>query len=325
METTVPATSLDVAQLDSMAALLSRNGIAFTTTDEALRCELSVAGKAYATVYLIPAVSVFADIEPGSTVGASLEVTQERILGPEYFERTTKSLHLLVVGTADFLSKPDVARATVDVVHNLSYAKKEVLTPEDALEWLRRPFFQLEGAQRANAAPFLATVADLRQESLPAATQLFDLEATLRDSEEPRHMVRELASKLYRRCMGSEHKVFWVDGVPELGRSHEEGGMEATYCSSGERIAFAVSLFMARAMMDVTPGMCIGFHNSFDRMDTLRQVGAYDCLREFIAATGASVLIHSAKESLRQLAGMRIKPVIEALGGQVTDYERLSY
>lgn len=325
METTASAASLDVAQLDNIAALLTSNGIAFTPKDEALRCELSAAGKTYAIVYIIPASSVFADTEPGSTVGGSLEVIQERILGPEYFERTTSSLHLLVVGTADFLSKPDVARATVDVVHNLSYAKKEVLTAEDALEWLRRPFFQLEGAQRANAAPFLATVADLRQESLPAVTHLFNLEETLRDSEESRHMVRELASKLYRRCMGSDHKVFWVDGIPELGRSHEEGGMEATYCSSGERIAFAFSLFMARAMLDVTPGMCIGFHNSFDRMDTLRQVGAYDCLREFVAATGANVFIHSAKESLRQLAGMRIRPVIEALGGQVTDYDRLPY
>lgn len=325
METTVSAAQPSAAQLASLAALLTANGIAFTSTEEALRCELSIVGKPYATVYLVSAEDVFVTDPVTGKFSESLDVIQEQLLSPEYSARTKNSLHLLVIGDAAFLAQPEVARAAVDVTHNLSYAKKEVLTHEQALEWLRRPFFQLKGTQRANTAPFLATVADLRQEGLPTVTHLFNLDETLYNSEESRHLVRDLAGQLYRRCMGSDHKVFWVDGIPELGRSHEEGGMEAIYCSSGERIAFAVSLFMARAMMDVTPGMCIGFHNSFDRMDTLRQVGAYDCLREFVAATGASIFIHSAKESLRQLAGMRIKPVIEALGGQVTDHERLSY
>jgi hypothetical protein len=320
MTTTAQKTLLDGSLLDATAALLSANGVPFTRTDEALRCELSVAGQAYAVVYLVPAQGVFPDDWDGNAFATHFGDIQESLLGTDFYARPRKDLYLLVVGDAEFLTRPASSRAAADIEQDLSYGKKEVFTPVQALDWLRGPFWTLTGDMRANPAPSVATVADFGKEGQPAPTRILDVEDILSNSEEPRHIAKLVAEAVYRKVMGSDRKVFWPDNQPELGRIGDEDGLPVTFCSSGERIAFAFSLFLARAMMEVEPGMCLGFRGSFDRLDAVRQIGAYDCLREFAAATGAGIVVQSAKTSLRELVQRRVSPVIEACGGKVTDY-----
>lgn len=317
---TTQDTLLDISQLSLLEQLLTANSIPFTRTESALRCELTVANTTYGAVYLVPAEGVFTDTYDRSALSDRMSDIQESLFTDEFNTRPRKDLYLVVVGEAELLARSPSVYGATDIEHDTSYAKKEVMTPEQAINWLRGPFWHLNGNLRANAKPLFATVAHHRNEVPPKPNYLFDFEALLENCEEPRHVVRELTDSVYRRIMGARRKVVWDNEYPELGWDKDEEGTPVAFSSSGERIAFALALFLARAMVDVRPGMCLGFNASFDRLDSVRQIGAYDCLREFVVATGASVVVYSSKTSLRDLLQHRVGKVIAAIGGTATDY-----
>ena len=322
METTHEAL-LDISKLDRLAQLLTTSAIPFIKADEALRCELSLAGTAYGVAYFVPAEGLLVGNKSGSDAVDDSDVMfelQVKLFAEECNARPRKDLYLVVVGEAELLARPSSVRAACDIEQDTSYAKKEVMTPEQAISWLRGPFWHLAGNLRANAKPVFATVAHHRNEAAPKPNHSFNLDELLESCEEHCHAVREITDSVYRRVMGTRRKVFWVDGYPELGWDGDDDGVPVTFCSSGERIAFALALFLARAMVDVVPGMCLGFNATFDRLDTVRQIGAYDCLHQFVVATGASVVVYSSKKSLRDLLQFRVGKVISACGGTPTDY-----
>lgn len=313
-------TLLDIAQLSQLEQLLTANSIPFTRADDSLRCELTVANTTYGAVYLVPAEGVFTDAYDRSALSDRMCNIQDGLFTDEFNARPRKDLYLVVVGAADFLARPPCVHGACDIEQDTSYAKKEVMTPEQVVNWLRGPFWHLSGNLRANAKPMFATVAHHRNEVPPKPNYLFDFEGILENCEEPHHVIRELTDSAYRRVMGSRRKVVWAGEYPELGWDKDVEGTPVAFSSSGERIAFAVALFLARAMMDMRPGMCLGFNASFDRLDTVRQIGAYDCLREFVVATGANVVVYSSKSSLRDLLQHRVGKVIAAIGGTATDH-----
>lgn len=325
MDNTAQETRLNIAHLDSTAALLTANSIPFTTGEESLRCEFSLAGQTYAIVHIVPAESVFPEVLDRDKFLDSFASIQERVLASDFQGSKRKDQYLLMVGSAEFLEQPTNLRATSIVEMDLSYGKKEVMTPELVVDWLTSPFMKVPGSMRANATPIAAAVADLRGKSQPVANVVFNPEATLHGPEEHRYVVQQATASVFRRIMGGDFKVFWDQGIPSLGRTPDKEGLDLAFASSGERIAFAYALFLGRSMMDVTPGMCVGINGSFDRLDSVRQIGCYDCLREFVAATGANVVVQSAKESLRQLFLYRMRAVVTALGGSVTDYPYSPY
>lgn len=320
------STSLDLSKLARMAALLDTNQIAYIRTEEALLCKLSIADTVYAHVYLVPAESFYPSNNADAKFSEDFAAVQERILGPDFYDSNPKNLYLMIVGEKDFLDIKVNLQASSSVEQDLSYGKKEVLTPEQVIAWLTPTFSVLAGEQRANKAPFVAALAEPHVRNQPEDTSSLNVEGLIRhDSEEHRHLTRVRTNSLYRRIMGGDHQVFWDGTIPTLGRVGESEGSDVMYCSSGERIAFAVALYMARSALDVYPGMTLGFYGTFDRLDSVRQIGCYDCLRELVAATGVNVIVQSAKESLRQLAMHRMRPVVEAIGGSLKDYPKTSY
>ena len=305
--TTVPFTSI---HLDTAEAALQTQGIAFTREAAAIRCELPTGS----TVLIVSAENVFA-------AGRSRnEITDAAwLVGDTLFSEQSKIVpHLVLVGDAATFSYPG-HRVHRECVETDRYSPiKRVMLVEELSSFFRPLFYSRH--IRANNAPKLTILRYLQYGSsrLSSATHVFDREDELEQFRQcpfGRLTVDEqsVASRIYRKIMGSAYFIIWDQSGPELARLGDAQGIPQYLSSAGEQTALAFSVYLARLANQVVPGMCLGLHNFFNGMDDLKRFDALGCVGEFIEGTGASVLVQSEKQETRQLTKVALNPYVTKL------------
>jgi len=307
--------------------LLKAHAIAYVEEAGVLRCELSAFGLAHSVVYVVSAENVFTDPDDSAQqTERRLNRLQLELFAAEYEVTPRKALYLFLVWDAETDQNADYMPHRWVVEQNLKTAKKAIMQPADVLTWLQNPFPSRHADARANAVPLFSAMRpfDFPGQKVPEASQWLSVRDELSHIEntyaDPSfEVLKPLISDIYRRIMGSMYKVFWAEDTLRLGQLYDRQGVMLEYCSEGERKVFALAGFLARMAKDTTAGLCIGLPSTFDGVDALRQIGAYDCLRDFVASTGVSVEIQAAQSERRALALTRIRCVVEAAGGHVVN------
>jgi hypothetical protein len=114
-----------------------------------------------------------------------------------------------------------------------------------------------------------------------------------------------LAATLFRRIMGSDYRLVDGDAWPEVARGDNDWSLPNYMLGNGEQVALSFALFLALAYHRVQEGegvgMCVGVRESLNALDLVRQVNALDLLRDFVAATGASLCFQTDKSDIRSL------------------------
>jgi hypothetical protein len=320
-------TPLSGRHISAVEDILTAHSIAFAEEAEVLRCELSAFGLTHSVVYIVSAENVLCDpSESTEQVERRLRRLQSSLFEAEADSTPRKHLYLFLVwdATADEDSRYLAQRWAVE--SDLRLAKKAVMQPADVPAWLKSPFPVRAMADRANGVPLFTTMRprDFPRQMVSTANVWFDSHAELgRASEEyvapTFEPLKPIIENVYRRMMGSMAKVFWDESGPRLGQVYDQRGIALDFCSASERTLFALAVFLARASLDATAGLCIALPQTFNGVDQLRQIGAYDCLRDFIAATNISVEIQAMQNEKRALALSRVRTAVESAGGQVID------
>jgi hypothetical protein len=304
--------------LPEVEALLAASGQDFTRVDGALRCELKAFESIYAVVYIVSAENFFIHGTPVKDAYNDFRRRQAELLEAERNNLPRKDPYLFVVGNDEIMFHPDFLDLRWTLEHDDRVAKKAILSISELPAWLRSPFPLLTGAARANDKPVFTEMRDLdyQAEQPSVANYVFEprniLDTVEKDFLTASSAEMELVNAVYQRVMGSTHRVFYDEDGIGLGHVGDEDGIPLPFCSAGESLILAFSVFMARAAGAVFPGMCLGIHGGFNMMDTLRRYSATDCVREFVISTGASVVVQSNKSEVTRFAQNRLVPVMEA-------------
>lgn len=323
-ETPPPLSGRHIPEVEN---LLTAHTIAFREEAEVLRCEMSAFGITHSVVYIISAENVLCNPEDSSgDLERRLRRVQSALFEAEAESRPRRNLYLFLVWDAAENQDSRYLSQRWTVETDLRLAKKAVMQADDVLNWLQSPFPVREMADRANTAPWFTTMrpTDFPKQRVSRANVFFDAEAELTrvssEYAEPAFQaLKPIVDNLYRRMMGSVSKVFWADDGLRLGQVYDRQGVPLNFCSSGERTLFALATFLARTSLDHTPGLCAALPRTFDGIDQLRQIGTFDCLRDFIASTSISVEIQANQNEKRALALSRVRSVVESGGGHVVD------
>ena len=313
---------LDNTNIPEVEKLLTAHGIAYTESGGVLRHELKVFDILYGVVCVISAENLI----HAKDIDIALRRIQYRIFEEELELPSRPTLYLFVVWDGRKDRDRQYIEARWKLEQNLGAARKLVMQPTDVITWLQNPFSLREMGRRANGVPSLTTMrlVDFPAQKVAPVAEMLQTEAILKsisqDCMEPEFVrLQPLVSHLYRRVMGSAQKVFWTEEGPALAQVYDERGLPLDWCSSGERAMFAFCVFMARSSVNMTPNLCIGFPGTFSGIDDLRQIAAFDCLRDLVAATGISVVVQAPQNDRRARVISRVRPIVEALGGQVVD------
>lgn len=305
--------------LPEVEAILQKEGLPFSKVEGALRCELNLLGRGYALAYFLPASAAFSpdENERLTVTHSKFRHLQHALLQEELAKRPSKQLFLFFVLDGTPLTKAQVnVRWTLQ--SDAASAVKVFLQPDDIRNWITSPFRMLQGSARANAKPTLTTLRDFTGWENPAepvapfapATTVFKpdevLENVHADFCGDCFQDREMTERLYRFIMGPTYRVFWGEAGPGLGQEGDDRGIPLFFTSASERIVFAYAAYLARTARTVTPGMVVGIYLVLNALDTLRMVAALDCLQHLVVATGASVVVESAKTEVRSLTKFRL-------------------
>ena len=317
-----PEVTWSAANIPEVEQLLTAHGIPYTEKNGVLRHELKVFDVLYGVVCIVSAENL---IHAGA-IEIALRRMQYRIFEDELEMPSRPALYLFVVWDGHMDRDRKHIQARWELEQNLGAARKLVMQPTEVITWLQNPFPARELDARANAVPSLTTMRPIdfpSQQAAPVA-EMFRANTILasiaKESQEPAFdKVRSLVAHLYRRVMGSAQKVFWTEEGPKLGQIYDERGLPLDWCSSAEQAMFAFCVFLAKSSVDMTPELCIGFPCTFNGIDDLRQIAAYDCLRELVAATGISIVVQAPQNDRRARVIFRVRPIVEAIGGQVVD------
>lgn len=323
MESTLVKSPSNDSTLIGVGELLTTLGIPFSAFGFGLQCEVKAYGTVISLAYFIPATAVFADETGGQEVFRAFKALMWGVLEsggavPEY------PLYFFIVGNRGLLNNPKNTLARSLIEMDLSAAKKECLTIAELPAWLASPFTPRLGNDRTNKRPSFKAVAghdpytggriDVNLMGVTDAfwpIEVFSSWTSTEFSGDQGARSRVLVEKVFRRVMGSSYQVVWEDGNLCIGR--DQAVYPPDYASSGERIAIALAVFLSRLDGSVKPGMCLGIFGGLDGLDTLRTVGALDCLTDFMLASGASVVLQSAKEYVRSISERKFAPITKIL------------
>lgn len=322
---------VDAAFPDLIFQALTRMGFSPFKTESGTVCaELTVFGEIYALAHFASAREIFYTDEH---VLRNQERKDFRLYNELYRKfRTKQSLwadigdkkydrmdKYLFVVDYDGVSDDDLLYGVLKMeVENDMYVMKKILCDMDSLRTaVSSPFAPV--AHRANAVPAVhCTRASIHPYDKPpldfdgTVTTVFspaDYDAMVRTlaNRGNRKAIQAVTAALFQRIMGKDYSIVAGDEWPEVSRGvKSEHGMPHFILSRGEQVALAFCLYLALAHDDVTEGMCIGISESLNALDTLRQLNAYDCLRHFIIATGASMYIRTDKSDCLQMAERKL-------------------
>lgn len=192
------------------------------------------------------------------------------------------------------------ARAGVKVFDDPAALLESVINPfaawanraEDTPKlWVRTNTPQPWGAPPPEAAP----TGDFRPR--PLAEILKEVE-----SYETAEDIKECVSGLVRRILGNTSRLVWRDGLPGLQRDGARYVAPATSMSASEGVILAFCLFLSLEHARRHPKAWLAIRGALDALDTLKYFRAVSCLRDFVIATGASVLIETDNKGRQFMA-----------------------
>ena len=204
-------------------------------------------------------------------------------------------------------------------LENDMYVMKKVLCTLDSLRGaVSSPFAPV--AHRANDMPqvyctraSINPYEEARADFASTATTVFkpadyDAMAQTLANRGNSKAVKGVAAILFQRIMGADYSLVEGEGWPEVSRSgaDAEFGLPYFMLSRGEQVGLAFCLYLALAHDEVREGMCLGISETLNALDPLKQLNAYDCIRHFILATGASVYIRTDKSESLQMAERKL-------------------
>lgn len=290
---------------------------AVRSSEGPLRAELEAFGTVYAVAYFVCISRLLAE---GRSIQERLNVfsdLQRQCCSAEARSVPfAKDLYLVLLADEEAKQHPDFGDIQTRLEQDQHYAKKIICSVEELDEWVGNPFRPVD--IRANEQPLFTCLGknSFQEEEVPRQTPT----DSLRNNQVPRMLkdlekrgnkleVQKLTTKLLRRVLGAGYDVVWGAELA-LGRIGDKREIPVQFCSSGEQTAVAFSLFLALHHDQGMPGMCLEFMNALNSLDTLRHLGALDCIRDFAIATGASIQYESVKTDLRDWATRKIQPAM---------------
>lgn len=318
---------VDTAFLDVIQSQLTKLGLNAKLTDNGtVEAELTQFGQAYALGIFVSASEVFyydADVKEELSKGRRLLEVLERKFNSKqsHWVSNAKSelaKYLFVVRAEGPPQDPQYDGAMMTVEMNM-YAAPKIICFLGQLDRLTRPAFA-PVAHRASEAPTIVfSRASFNEFDKPfdyagKVTLPFEQQDHAKLVEQlatrgNRNAIKSLTSELFRRIMGLDYRLVDGDAWPEVARGDADWSMPVGVCmlSQGEEVVVTFCLFLALAHDAVTEGMYVGVRESLNRIDANRQFRLYDVLRDFIAATGASVCMLTDKSECLRLAESRMK------------------
>jgi hypothetical protein len=335
---------VDTDFLDVIQAHLTKLGLSARLTDEGtVQAVLTQLGQPYALGIFVSAREVFyrdAEIDDQVSRGRNLlqalkwtfDRKQAHWVGDT--KTTTKlATYLFVVRDESAAHDPQFDPIMLDVELNMYHAPKRICWLGE-LDQVTRPAFT-PVAHRAHEQPTI----HCGRASFNEFDKPFDYVGTVTRPFKPqdhaslveqlaargnRTAIMKLTEQLFRSVMGIDYRLVEGDGWPEVARGPagvNDWSMPAGVgmLSQGEETVLTFCLFLALAHDAVEDGMVIGVRESLNRVDPNRQFKAFDLLRDFIAATGASVCYQTDKSECIRLAESRMKVGV-ALASQAKQY-----
>lgn len=291
-----------------------------------LRAELEAFGTVYAVAYFICVNRLLAKgLSLQDRLKVFNDIQRQCCCAEPRSGPLAKDLYLVLLADEEVRQHPDFGDIQVRLEQDQHYAKKIVCSVEELGEWVGNPFSAVD--IRANEKPLFTCLGknSFQEEAVPsqvptASLRTNQLPKMLKDLEQRGHKpaIQKLATKLLRRVLGADYDVVWGAELA-LGRLGDKQEIPVPFCSSGEQTAVAFSLFLALHHDQVVTGMCLEFMNALNSLDTLRHLGALDCIRDFAIATGASIQYESVKTDLRDWASRKLQPAMVS-SSQVDEY-----
>ena len=334
---------VDTAFLDVIQAQLTKLGLNAKLTDNGtVEAELTQLGRPYALGIFVSANEVFyrdAGIDEDIQRGMRLNDVLERKFGSKqahWVDGCKSKLEkvLFVVRAEDADQDPQFDGAMLAAELNMNYVLKRICWLGE-LDEVTRPSFT-PVAHRAHQQPtFACSRASVHEFEKP----IFDFAGTVTLPFNPQDFatmveqvatrgnsaaIKGLTGKLFRTVMGIDYRLVDGDAWPEVARGPvgaSDWSMPAGMgmLSQGEETTLAFCLWLALAHDSVVEGMVVGVREHLNRVDSNRQYRMFGLLRDFIAATGASVRFQTDKSDSRSLAERRLKVGVD-IAAQAATY-----
>lgn len=302
-------------ELASVRQLLRTHGFEPHNIPEGLVCELQLMGQHCATLYFVTAAVLQGSIRPHEFHGKfDLRGLYANLFSDGFYSATRVDQYLFVIATPQEQQAMAESGLLAAVETEQSYARKEVCTLEQLERRLAGLFPAQEGENRAFEKPTLTLLREVmdRPAEAPALTHMVTGGRIDTPAADFTPAQRELASAIYARIMGRGFCLIWGDDGAQLAQSHNPSGVPAAHGSRGEQAGLALALLLAKAAGEVRPGTTIGLHGNLHALDAFKLLAALDVLREFMAATGASIEIQTANTNVLGLAKMKFKQIAPA-------------
>lgn len=322
---------VDTVFLEVIRARLAKLGLnAKLTENGAVEAELTQFGQPYALGVFVSANEVFyrdAGIDEDLRSGKSLIELLERKFARKQAHwvggsKTKLEKILFVVRGEGTVPDPQFNAVMMDVELNMHYAVKRICWLGELDEVTRSAFTPV--AHRARQQPtFSCSRASFNE--FEKAT--FDFAGTVTLPFNPRDCasmveqvatrgnsaaIKKLTGQLFRHVMGIDYRLVDGDAWPEVARGPAGASdwsmpVGVGMLSQGEETVVAFCLYLALAHDAVVEGMVIGVREHLNRVDSNRQYKVFGLLRDFVAATGASVCFQTDNGDSRSLAERRIQ------------------
>jgi hypothetical protein len=318
---------VDAVFLESLQIRLTKLGLTAKITESGtVEAELKQCGQAYILGIFVSAKEVFyrdAFVDDEVQRGRALYTVLERKFDRKQSHwmenvKTPLEKHIFVVREEGGVRDKQFEQVMLAIELNMNHAAKTVCWAGELKHETRSAFSPV--AHRAHEQPDLgvgrASLSDY-ETPLPLAAKVTlpfkpqDHAALVAQVAKRgnRVAIMDVTAKLFRRIMGMDYRLVKGDRWPEVARGDNDWSMPAGVgmLSTGEEVALTFCLYLALAHDAVTEGMCLGIRESLNRIDMNRQYKAFGLLRDFIAATGASVCFQTDKSDLQRLAERRMK------------------
>lgn len=320
---------VDAAFLAVIQAHLTTLGLTATISDSgAVHAELSQCGQPYALGIFVSAAEVFYRDEEVEkrlrSMGSLIQVLDRNFTSKQSHwvdaANTKLAKYVFVVRAEGQVPDAQFDGAMMAVEMNMYAAPKFVCFLGDLDRLTRSAFTPV--AHRAHAQPKITFSRASFNEFDKAPFEYAQLVTLPFEPQNHPQLVEQLAargnsnaikaltSQLFRRVMGMDYRLVDGDAWPEVARgpaSDWSMPVGIGMLSRGEEMAVTFCLFLALAHDAVTEGMYVGFRESLNAVDPGRQFRMFEVLRDFIAATSASVCLQTDKNELLRLAESRMK------------------
>jgi hypothetical protein len=105
--------------------------------------------------------------------------------------------------------------------------------------------------------------------------------------------LREVAAQLVRRILGPSYALVWDDEGPGFCRDNSGHVLPWMILSAGELRILTFCLFLAVQYEEQHPKACLSIPAALNGLDAARYFRVMSCLRDYVLATGSSLLVQT--------------------------------